>query len=486
MERRSSGPSGSEPTRRVRVLRELRSDAGNEFLHRVETQRKRSTKTVAALICMMLAVPVMAMAASSVLVAAAVDDTPVPTPLMACQDLQVGVVDIWNDFDYLYVKYDITEAGWFLLETHCDVATSPDEIPQKNGNPIPGKFDCCAWHDPLVDEYTCAFDLSLWPAGTQLFVAAHAAVVHVIDVTAAFVSDDTTVWSGDQVTWMSAVECYEHPAWADVADAEWIWTTEFTDPAWEYVNAPDDGWYFKKDLPLHETAFDIVGSVTANADNCEAVYVNGDFILQDGVMDKDAADTYSYRTTETADISASLGPGPNSMIVRSLNYYDWGTYSSNPAGLAFRVDVSYSAIDIQESAWAAGYDFWGANWATYVAYTVKSWDIGGDWVLRFLYGTTNYDHDVDASVVQQSDGSFTATGGYPAGGPYTHTWEATGTVVRDGVEFHIVYLTGNVGYEAWVQGTISSVDASMSGTWYATGQPGPYNWWSLSGAATWC
>lgn len=277
---------------------------------------------VAALICMMLAIPAMAMALSSLLVVAEdVDDTAVPTPLIACKNVQIGSVDVWNDFDYLYVKYEITVENWGLLETHCQVETDPDSIPQMNGNPTPEKFVCIADHDPVEDEYTCCFDLSDdWPAGTQLFVAAHAKVVN----------EDLTV-----------------------------------------------------------------------------------------------------------------------------------------------------------CAWGAGIDFEGPNWATYIAYTVKSWDLEGDWVLRFIYGTTNYDHDMDASVVQKSDGTFTATGGYPAGGTYSHTWKATGTVDRDEVEFHIEYLTGNIGYEAWVEGVIE-LDGSMSGTWHATGQPGPYSWESLSGAAVWC
>ena len=106
----------------------------------------------------------------------------------------------------------------------------------------------------------------------------------------------------------------------------------------------------------------------------------------------------------------------------------------------------------------------------------------GNWVLRFVFGGGNYDH-VMSVINQNPDGSFSGTGAYPAGGSYTHTWTVTGEVNGDNISFHIVYLTGNPGYEAWVNGTIAS-DRTMSGTWYATGQPGPYEWRSISGAAT--
>jgi hypothetical protein len=109
----------------------------------------------------------------------------------------------------------------------------------------------------------------------------------------------------------------------------------------------------------------------------------------------------------------------------------------------------------------------------------EAWNLEGSWVLRFILGG-NWDHDM--TVDSQTDGNFSGTGGYPAGGAHTHTWNVTGTVSGDNVSFHIVYLTGNPGYELWADGTIAA-DGSMNGTWHATGQPGPYNWMTLSGTA---
>jgi len=65
-------------------------------------------------------------------------------PLYAGQDWLVGEVLVWNDGLELCVKYQLSpEAitdGWGIYETHVDAATSLEGIPQKNGNPPPGKL----------------------------------------------------------------------------------------------------------------------------------------------------------------------------------------------------------------------------------------------------------------------------------------------------------------------------------------------------------
>ena len=85
----------------------------------------------------------------------------------------VGDVLVWNDAEYLYVKYVVTDP-WCLVETHLQVATSLEGIPQKNGNPPPGKFDNNVEHLCLAD-YTYAILLA-WEAGTDLVIAAHAEI----------------------------------------------------------------------------------------------------------------------------------------------------------------------------------------------------------------------------------------------------------------------------------------------------------------------
>ncbi|WP_455392597.1 vWA domain-containing protein [[Eubacterium] cellulosolvens] len=93
--------------------------------------------------------------------------------------IDVGEVIAWNDEDYLYIKYETT-GDWYMTETHLHVAADSIEgIPQKNGNPIPGKFDYNDEHDPAVQEYEYKIPWT-WDAGTTLYIAAHAAVQKLI------------------------------------------------------------------------------------------------------------------------------------------------------------------------------------------------------------------------------------------------------------------------------------------------------------------
>ena len=71
--------------------------------------------------------------------------------LIAGKHTDAGDITVWNDADNLYVRYQ-TDKPFCLLETHLQVATSLDGIPQANGNPVPGKFE-------YKKSYNCAKDL---------------------------------------------------------------------------------------------------------------------------------------------------------------------------------------------------------------------------------------------------------------------------------------------------------------------------------------
>ena len=86
--------------------------------------------------------------------------------------MDAGDVLVWNDGDYLYVKFT-TEGCWTIVETHLHVAMSLDGIPQtKKDNPIPGQF-----------EYSSSEVLYVilmpeeWKFDFELYIAAHAVVV---------------------------------------------------------------------------------------------------------------------------------------------------------------------------------------------------------------------------------------------------------------------------------------------------------------------
>ena len=99
------------------------------------------------------------------------------TTLIAGQSIPAGSVIVENDDQNLYVTYQ-TDGDWLITETHLDVATRPEDLKQTSkGNAVPGRFTYKSEHDPGVTTVTHTIDLSAWPSGTRLFLAAHSVVV---------------------------------------------------------------------------------------------------------------------------------------------------------------------------------------------------------------------------------------------------------------------------------------------------------------------
>lgn len=118
-------------------------------------------------------------------------DPPEEFPLCAGQNEDVGNVTVTNDGTNLTVTYNVN-APWCLVDAHlhvglvdgtiCTDASDPDCIPQKNGNPIPGKFDYGPTDSNPVACDTWSIDIPLASIGTgatvddDLIIAAHAVV----------------------------------------------------------------------------------------------------------------------------------------------------------------------------------------------------------------------------------------------------------------------------------------------------------------------
>jgi len=295
------------------------------------------------------------------------EEEPMSIDLMAGQNIDAGDVQVWNDSDNLYVKYT-TENGWCLSETHLHVAGTLGEIPQtKKGNPIPGQFD----YKDEVDcetEWLYTIPLPEDSCGDELVIAAHAVVIQKDRACMNVVSDADVMWSADASTWQNATACWVHPNWNDVAGATWIWRTEYTDPLWEYNNVPEGGWHFKKEFTVPGTPTS--GEISINADNSYSLALNGVPVGSEGSMDKDGPDNHEWATIDNFGLG-NLVSGLNSLEIRALNFFNSGTQTSNPAGLAFNAEVCYEEITERETAWGEGTDFPGNNWAMYFPYQVE-------------------------------------------------------------------------------------------------------------------
>jgi len=116
---------------------------------------------------------------------------PTSFPLYAGQRDLVGKVLVWDDGEELCVRYELNEdaleEGWLIYETHVDAATTLGGIPQKNGNPPPGKLRygddelpgvavagpyCIPFED--IIGFNEGDDL----CGVELVIAAHAVIKH--------------------------------------------------------------------------------------------------------------------------------------------------------------------------------------------------------------------------------------------------------------------------------------------------------------------
>ncbi|NIN93628.1 MAG: hypothetical protein GTO49_01265 [Anaerolineae bacterium] len=133
-----------------------------------------------------LAFPLIIVALLAALVPVAVSahtaGNPLTAKLMAGQSIYSGHVQVWNDGTNLHVRYQAKSGeGFCLNETHLHVATSLADIPQKNGNPIPGHFDYKDDDLGCVHDVEYVIPLDGWGADTQLFIAAHAVVGDMYD-----------------------------------------------------------------------------------------------------------------------------------------------------------------------------------------------------------------------------------------------------------------------------------------------------------------
>ncbi len=338
----------------------------------------------------------------SVQIQAHTADDPMAVVLYAGQTQAVGWLYVWNDADYLYVKFDTTEANWYMLETHVHVATDPSLIPQtKKGNPIPGQFDYGSLHSPPVLERLYQIPMQ-WETGTSVCIAAHAA--QCIPMEMWVYSDGTetfTAYSGPGSTLTdtrtgTAVEAWNHPNWDSVTAqfdyGKWVWES------YNCVN-PIFG-----DVVDFTKNFDVPGlpgggTLWITADNGFAAFLNGNPLLSDGLASgwRTSNLTETYVKTSgwnSVEFTPFLALGANTFRFETANEYMGpldgqanGTTASNPGGLIYEARIAY--YDDGETAWGDGPEFVSdRGWATYVCYTVQGiipqeWPEGGTTTVAF-------------------------------------------------------------------------------------------------------
>ena len=308
--------------------------------------------------------------------------------LLTGQGIDIGDVSVWNDGDYLYVKYVATD-GWYLAETHLQVSDSLTGIPQTiEGSPIPERFDYVMEHDlgSPATEYIYPIDVRGFKV-TKLYLAAQANVVNITAGDMCVFSDDTMTFTGiTSGKSGSAVKLSSlPPEWITEVKhpflekkARWIWESE---PVVHPVEGDIVDFYKTFTIPglypieINNTKFFVT------ADNGYELYVNDNYVgraqLEDGWRTSDLTEAYvhadGWQSPETYTVSTYLKCGSNTYRFATANaHMSDGTADTSHAGLIFGSKILYTCVSKEETAWGDGFEFPVKNRTTYFEFNLPT------------------------------------------------------------------------------------------------------------------
>jgi hypothetical protein len=299
--------------------------------------------------------------------------------LFAGQTTDVGDLFVWNDTTNLYVQFSLS-SGWCMSESHLAVATDVAAVPKtKTGNPIPGQFAYKATHTPCVSTYTYTVPLVAgWDVGANLVLAAHAKVQGTERVTNGGFEDD-------EVAGVNGWAIFATPAgWLqqafsgvpDPGDPQGLELQE------ENLFAGGDAQAAAGDQWAELDAYYPLKIIAQSVPACETgkyvlryawsprpgVAQNALQVAFEGQTWSHAADgTANTTTLWTYETKFLTGPKTGDVV---LSFAETGP--NDQLGM-FLDAVSLTCQE--ESAWAGTpvgqTQFAGANWATYVRYTLQ-------------------------------------------------------------------------------------------------------------------
>jgi hypothetical protein len=287
-------------------------------------------------------------------------------------EIIAGDVLIWNDADYIYVKY-VTDAPWLITETHLAIGDNfCDDIPQtKKGNPIPGQFEYSNYHD-YVSEFLYTIP-NTWPTGTSLYIAAHAVVKKPIEGCYQTVWQIGDVETVDPLT--NQLTCYYNEfnwdgpvivIWPPFANPFIVGTTPTNQFPWNsnkafnYAHDFNINWNGglpfggKLTLSWSPGKSGTETKIITDIDNSESAT----FIETGG---SSSTGWQSYKLVQSVMTPSALDSGSHVFRFQHTTgdgtLWDW-----------VRLE---KPCEHEETAWGDGTDFPGKNWATYIIYGVE-------------------------------------------------------------------------------------------------------------------
>jgi len=314
------------------------------------------------------------------------EENPYSVDLFAGKTIDVGDVEVWKDGTSLYVKY-VLDPDWCLTEYHLHVANESNDIPQtKKGNPIPGHFDYKAENDACIVD-PVRIDIPLTEVNdNSVVIAAHAVVYRfetewqIGDVEAYECEGDLLTNYANEFNWKKedssgnfSLPVDDCELGSSLAANEPLFTSPFvvgvtpieqfpynSNFSRDYATSFDIEWYGS--LPLGGR---LTISWSPGASGPETKVVSGEGIEE---------------TTFTAQGATISGEGlfdnkyplvENSVAVNPLleDTTHSITFEQTTGNGTFWDWVRLEKPVDEESAWAAGVDFPGRNWATYFTFT---------------------------------------------------------------------------------------------------------------------
>jgi hypothetical protein len=312
--------------------------------------------------------------------------------------MDVGNVLVWNDGENLYVKYEIAEADWCITKTHLAVATAPGDIPQKNGNPIPGLFEYNDMHD-CVTEYT--YEIPLEGDGdTELYIAAHANVQKLIGWESDLAGLEAAL--PDTVTMKVTYPYSGGPAYfphtyvsgGTILDGDYLgWCVDTDNVIYQNVNYTANVYSSYEPLPAgtveKQENLDLVNWIInqgfkGQPSACGGNYTYGDVqraiwaLIEDGQSTSGLYGWSQCRVDEILAAAHTYGEGfePGCGDVVAVILVPVNGQQIIIAQVTF-IEVGVPCIPVYQTATAWGGDsenplgFPGKNWATYFTYSVQ-------------------------------------------------------------------------------------------------------------------
>jgi len=179
-----------------------------------------------------------------------------------------------------------------------------------------------------------------------------------------------------------AVLTWKHPSWPTLNPASWISSSYLIGG-----NISGSTWrLFRKTVNLCAGAYDINGTIRANSDNAEEVYVNGSYLGHDGEVQGPTDYSFDWQTFVNYPYEAAGDTLVFDFIVR--NYPGTNDPYSNPTGLIFNATINYSCpievvIDIKPGSFPSCFN-----------------NDGNGIIPVAIFGSDTFDvHQVDVSTV---------------------------------------------------------------------------------------